>query len=281
MKQYRLPYFDYLFSELDKQNPSIEKSFGRHVHWGFWDDPENALCDDEDYARAAEQLTLELCQLAGIAEGERVLDVGCGFGGTLASLNERFSRLQLTGLNIDARQLARARRLVRALRGNAVQFCQGDACRLPFRDESLDRLLAVECVFHFPSRETFFREANRVLRPGGVLVLSDFVPTRLFLPINWLVTRDWFEKYNAFGRCKLEYTIEKYRRLAVQTGLRSVAERNITRQTLPTYRYFAQMLARHGSIGWLGRIAVSLIRLQRLFAGYGLANYYLLSFKKP
>jgi ubiquinone/menaquinone biosynthesis C-methylase UbiE len=281
MAQHRLPYFDYLFAELDKQNAFIEKSFGRHVHWGYWDKPENALCDDEDYARAAENLTVEVCRLAGIAEGERVLDVGCGFGGTIASLNERFSRLQLTGLNIDARQLARARRLVQPLHDNAVQFCLGDACSLPFRDESFDRLLAVECVFHFPSRESFFKEANRMLRPGGVLVLSDFVPTRLFLPINRLVASDWFEKYNAFGRCKLEYTIGKYRRLALQTGLRSVAERDITRQTLPTYGYFEQILARQDTVGWLARIAVSLIRLQRLFAVYGLANYYLLSFRKP
>jgi len=281
MKELRLPYFDYLLSELDKKNPSIEKSFGRHVHWGYWDDPEKALCDDEDFSRAAEKLVLELCRLAGIAEGEKVLDVGCGFGGTVASLNERFERLQLTGLNIDARQLARARQLVCPLHENRVEFREGDACSLPFADASFDRLLAVECVFHFPSRESFFKEAHRVLRPGGVLALSDFIPARLFLPINWAVTSNWFDKYNVFGRCRLDYTVEKYRRLAAQSGLRSVAERNVTRQTLPTYRYLERMLARHRIVGGLVRIGVSLMRLQRMFGVYGLPNYYLLSFKKP
>lgn len=72
----------------------MKKSFGRHVHWGYGDDPQTALCDDEDYAAAAAKLTLELGQLAGIAEGQDVLDVGCGFGGTIASLNERFGRLE-------------------------------------------------------------------------------------------------------------------------------------------------------------------------------------------
>ena len=281
MTEYRLPYFDFLLSELAKQNPAIEKSFGRHVHWGYWDDPDHAVCDDEDYGRAAEKLTLELCQLAGIAEGERVLDVGCGFGGTIASLNERFSRLQLTGVNIDDRQLARARQQVLPLHENRVEFRQGDACDLPFPEASFDRVLAVECIFHFPSRESFFKEARRVLRPGGVLVLSDFVPSPLFLPMTRLAASRWFEKYNAFGSCNVQFTVGRYRRLAQQTGLTSGAERNVTPHTLPTYRYLREMLARSAGNGKLDAFFGALLRVQRSLGVIGLLNYYLLSFRKP
>jgi ubiquinone/menaquinone biosynthesis C-methylase UbiE len=40
--------------------------------------------------------------------------------------------------------------------GNAVHFVHGDACRLPFASAVFDRVLAVECIFHFPSRRQFF-----------------------------------------------------------------------------------------------------------------------------
>ena len=275
MTEHRLPYFDYLLAELAKLNSAIEKSFGRHVHWGYWDDPAKARGDDDDYARAAEQLTVELCRLAGIAEGEKILDVGCGFGGTIASLNERFNRLSLTGLNIDAGQLARARQQVQPLHENDVTFCQGDACALPFHDESFDRLLAVECIFHFPSREVFFKEAFRVLRPGGILVLSDFVPSPLYLPVAWLTISGRAKTEQVLGHLNVQYTIGRYRRLARQSGLVPVVERNITRNTLPTYRYLQRLVEP------IAEVPGAVLRTLEILGAIGMMNYYLLSFRKP
>jgi ubiquinone/menaquinone biosynthesis C-methylase UbiE len=275
-----LPYFDFLFDQLSKRNASIEKSFGRHVHWGYWADPDNAVADDEDYGRAAEALTIELCNLAGIQDGERVLDVGCGFGGTVASLNERFRKLDLTGLNIDERQLVRAREMVKPSADNKIEFRQGDACALPFADNSFDRMLAVECIFHFPSREAFFGEAHRVLKPGGVLSLSDFVPATVFLPVTWLATSRLFERFNVFGRCNVQYTIARYRRLAAQSGFEPAAERNVTDNILPTYRYLQQIGRQNWTQGAFGGIADRLLRITELRAVFRLLSYYLLAFRK-
>ena len=100
------PYFDYLLSELAKNNTSIEKSFGKHVHMGYWQHPANASCNDDDYALAAENLTIQLCDAAQIDHNQK--DAGCGFGGTISYLNDRYTGMELTGLNIDRRQLARA-----------------------------------------------------------------------------------------------------------------------------------------------------------------------------
>jgi SAM-dependent methyltransferase len=127
--------------------------------------------------QAQRRLNEVVVGLAAVGDGMAVLDVGCGVGGTLASIAEEHTGLRLTGLNLDERQLEIARREVFPGTGNTADWIQGDGCALPFEPASFDRVLAVECQFHFPSRRRFFAEVARVLRPGGLLALSDFVPS--------------------------------------------------------------------------------------------------------
>jgi cyclopropane fatty-acyl-phospholipid synthase-like methyltransferase len=232
------PYFDDLLTRLDAGDPVASAAFGRHVHWGYWPDPAAATGDPGDYAAAAERLCHLVCDAAGIEDGMRVLDVGCGFGGTIASLNDRFTGLDLVGVNIDPRQLDRAAATISPRGGNRVRFVQADACRLAFPPGSFDAVLAVECVFHFDSRADFLAGAGWVLKPGGRLTLSDFVP-----PAGAIATlvqldpgRDAATRAT-YGKIDVTCSGERYHELADAAGLTLAECRDVTPGTMPTYDF--------------------------------------------
>ena len=273
----KLPYFDYLLALLKEGNEAVEKSFGRHVHWGYWEHPELAVLTTADFEQAAENLSKQVCLAGNIDNGLSVLDVGCGFGGTVAHLNEQYMGMKLVGLNPDERQLVRAREIVLPLADNTIQFQQGNACDLPFSDQSYDVVLAVECIFHFPDREQFFKETYRVLKPGGYLALSDFVPRTAVVPFTKIKLPESFS-VGFYGKCNMQYSAKHYQRLAQRTLFNLQVEHDITANTLPTYPYLRQ-LARQQRVA--NRMALLETAAIELLSRFRLLNYYIYGFQKP
>ena len=262
----------------------FRSAFGRHVHWGYWPDPQLADGTPEDFALAAEDLCQRLCDLGEVGDGLSILDAGCGFGGTLASLNERFSGLDLIGLNLDGRQLARAAERIHPIANNRLAWLEADACSIPLDRASRDVVMAVECIFHFPSRERFFQECARVLLPGGRLVLSDFVPTPALLAWQRWGASGGSSIPSAmaatYGTIDTSFGVRDYQRLARRHGLELQRDQDITRQTLPTYPVVEGLFASIDdwdavratrTIAWLSRLGLLRYRLMvfRVSAGNG------------
>jgi len=262
----RIPYFDLLFDARRRGEP-VARLFERYVHWGYWDDPSGSAFTTEDFQAAMDRLDAVVVDGAGLRDGQEVLDAGCGFGGTLASIDRGRSKMRLVGVNIDARQVEAARAAVRPRDGNALRFVEADACALPFPEGSFDRVLAVECIFHFPSRRKFLEEAWRVLRPGGRLALSDFVPVWPGGRGPGFLERRVAEVYGPVSG----WPDGDYRAMAGAAGLKIVLDRDITGHTLPTYPFLIHQAPQLASatriLQWL-----SVLRLLR---------YRVLAFEKP
>ena len=141
------------------------------LNLGLWED------DGSDPAEAPLAVRRLVAELAvGLPRGGTILDVGNGLGAPDELIAQIATPDRLVAINITRSQLLAGRARLAAARALPVN---GDATRLPIRDESAHGVISVEAAFHFPSRRRFFAEAFRVLGPGGVLSMSDVPTTRM------------------------------------------------------------------------------------------------------
>ncbi len=135
------------------------------LNLGLWDG------DGSDPAEASIAVRRLVERLAGwLPQGGRVLDVGNGLAVQDPVIADVARTSGLVAVNITLSQLVAGRDQLRQAGGVGVN---ADATRLPLVDSSFDGVISVEAAFHFPSRARFFSEAFRVLRPGGMLSMSD------------------------------------------------------------------------------------------------------------
>jgi ubiquinone/menaquinone biosynthesis C-methylase UbiE len=122
-----------------------------------------------------------LIQQAGIAGGQRVLDLGCGTGTLAIMVKQMHPEAEVAGLDADPQMLRVA--MAKAGRtGVAVTFDRGMTYSLPYPDASVDRVLSSLMIHHLktPDKERTAREIQRVLKPGGQLHVIDFGRPRSF-----------------------------------------------------------------------------------------------------
>ena len=152
------------------QDKLLERLWGEHIHLGFY--PSGGK--NTDFRKAKVQFVHELVKWSGLdklPKGSRVLDVGCGIGGSSRILAKHYG-FNVTGITISPAQVKRARELTpHELNCN---FQVMDALDLKFEDGSFDAVWSVEAGAHMNDKSKFADEMLRTLRPAGYLALADW-----------------------------------------------------------------------------------------------------------
>jgi len=223
-----------------------------HLHYGYWD--RRAWTHRESLNRMVEVLA----DTAGIRPGEFVLDAGCGVGGSARWL-ARHRRARVLGISITPAQVAEAEK--RSRHFSDVSFMVADYLDTGLPGASVDVVWALESACYAPgtAKAEFLREAYRILRPGGRLVMADGFTRR---PPR---TREEREALLAFCDAWALPTLGVWPEVlaeAERIGFEIRTARDITRHVLPSavrllvlhlgFTPFAWLLLDEERRNWLG-----------------------------
>lgn len=153
----------------------------------------------ETLAQAEEAMLRLYGERAGLADGQRILDLGCGWGSLSLWLAERFPRAQVVGLSnshgqrefIEARAAERGLRNLRIVTGNVV------ALDFPYQGVAagFDRVVSIEMFEHMRNYAALLAKLARWLEPRGKLFVHIFAHRSLAYPFEVKDGSDWMSRY--------------------------------------------------------------------------------------
>ncbi|MEJ2593964.1 MAG: class I SAM-dependent methyltransferase, partial [bacterium] len=154
------------------------------VHYGMWEKETASFRD------SLINTNRKVAQIAGIRRGERVLDAGCGVGGSAFYLAEKYN-CKVTGITLSENQLDFAQKKNRELGlEDKVDFRLDDYNNTSLGKGTIDIIWAIESLTSAPDKARFCKEAHRVLNTKGRIVVADY-----FRDTSQQDNRGWMKKW--------------------------------------------------------------------------------------
>ncbi len=141
----------------------------RAMHFGYYD------TDATTHSQALLKMNEYLAGKANITRDDKVLDAGCGYGGSSIWLVKHIG-CSAVGLNVVPYQVAKATRYAQEVGVAAkVSFAAEDYAHTSFPDGSFDVVWGLESIVHAEDKAQFVQEAFRLLKPGGRLLIAEYM----------------------------------------------------------------------------------------------------------
>ena len=234
-----------------------------YFNFGYW--ASGARSHREASDALVDQMVARIANKTG-----SILDVACGLGGTTKRLTHTYPPEMITGINISEAQIADARALA-----PGCTFQVMNATKLGFPDNHFDAVICIESACCFDTRDTFLKEALRVLKPGGSLAMSDI----LFRTTNLLGC-------GQVPPANMLPSIAEYCTHLAAAGFVSIEVTDATGECLGGFcanlRHWAASERRSGRMGWSQSVIETVIhKLLAVFYALGCKAYLLVSAHKP
>jgi tocopherol O-methyltransferase len=253
-----------IIEHYDVVSPYYHSLWGEHIHHGYW------IRGDESKETAQNQLIDHLAQLANIKNGSRILDIGCGFGGSSLHLAKKYSA-SVTGITISPVQVQMAKEAA-AKTDLDASFLLMDAEEMQFA-QPFDVLWSVESISHYHDPQKFFAAAVKFLKPGGCFALTDWFHKEDLLPAEKKKFIEPIEK----GMMVELRGMNAYSDFLVSSGLRIVHRQDLTRNCAKSWelgldiikdKAFWSLAAKHGA-----EFVTNLKAFQAMRAGFASGNF--------
>jgi len=204
----------------------------RSVHFGYYDHTVKT------HHEALLNLNKVMAIKSGVKEGDIILDAGCGQGGSSVWLAENY-KVNVTGITLVPHQVEKAKK--HALKSQVtkrVSFFEQDYTNTHFEDKSFSVIWACESMCHAQEKINFYKEAYRLLKPGGRLICADYFRTERPLPENGeKLLHAWLNGWSI----KDIDTIAEHRNNALSGGFIDFEVEDITPYTRPSLKHLHSM----------------------------------------
>lgn len=197
------------------------------LHYGFWYEDTRSLHE------ALVNENKEVAENLDIEESDIILDAGCGVGGTSMWIAENYGA-KVVGINIVDKHLETAKRYLSERKlDHKVSFYNRDFCNSGFQDESFTKIFGIESICYAAEKGDFLKEAYRLLKPGGLLVVADgFRGKRNLEHREQRLYDEWCEGWSVPN---LSFP-EDFQREMVNVGFQVLGYADKTREIMPSAR---------------------------------------------
>ena len=211
------------------------------LHFGYYD--EKATNHHRSVIRANEVLA----EWGNIQKGARIIDAGCGLGHSTLWLAEHY-QAKVTGITIVPKQVKTMQKFIVKKGIKNVDFIEGSYFSMPFKDNSVDVVWAIEAVCHAQDKSKFYKEAYRVLKPGGKLLIGENLRTAR--PLENEKEKLLTDIFHSWAIPDLD-TFEEHQSHALSSGFRSFESKDITANMMISYRNLEEICKRWA---WLNKL---------------------------